>query len=132
MAGRGFAPKAATSEIEVAADGKLRGPRLPKLKVGDWPPATKTWWDNWRRSAQAQTFQPTDWDFLIDTAVLHAKFHEGDASVAAELRLRVAKFGATVEDRARLKMAVGKPATKPKRQTAKSRTRLRIVDDQAS
>lgn len=130
MAGRGFAPKDPPPDVEVTADGKLRGPRLPKLEHGDWPAPTKAWWDNWRRSAQSQTFQPTDWDFLLDTAMLHAKFHEGDASVAGELRLRVAKFGATVEDRARLKMAIGEP--KKSKPAAKSRARLRIVDDQAS
>lgn len=131
MAGRGFAPKNADAELEVTADGKARGPSLPKLADRDWPAPTKAWWGNWRKSAQAQTFQPTDWDFLLDTAMLHAKFHEGDASVAGELRLRVAKFGATVEDRARLKMAIGDP--KPKTKTApRSRGNLRIVDDQAS
>jgi hypothetical protein len=54
----------------------------------------------------------TDWDFLLDTALLHARYWEGDEKVAAELRLRVAKFGATPEDRARLRMSVGEPDAK--------------------
>jgi hypothetical protein len=29
------------------------------------------WWDTWRRSAQAQEFTDTDWDFLLDTALMH-------------------------------------------------------------
>jgi hypothetical protein len=71
-----------------------------------WPEATKSWWLNWRKSPQAISFAASDWDFLLETAVLHAKFWSGDHSVAAELRLRAAKFGATVEDRLRLKMEI--------------------------
>jgi hypothetical protein len=81
-----------------------------------WPEPTKAWWLNWRKSAQAQTFSPSDWDFLLETAVLHARFWSGDHSVAGELRLRVAKFGATPEDRLRLKMDIESdesPAAKP-------------------
>jgi hypothetical protein len=40
----------------------------------------------------------------MDTATLHAALWEGNLSVAPELRLRVAKFGATMEDRARLRI----------------------------
>ena len=75
----------------------------------DWPAATREWWRTWRTSAQASKFTETDWLFLLDTAVLHAEFWLGDPSVAGELRLRVAKFGATPEDRARLRLQVGEP-----------------------
>jgi hypothetical protein len=119
MAGRGFAPgrekdasqrrrrnKAAPVTVLVA-DGKVRGPELPDSY--EWPDATLNWWETWRTSAQAQKFTETDWLFLIDTAVLHADFWLGNhaRSVAAELRLRVAKFGATPEDCARLRISVG-------------------------
>lgn len=119
MAGRGPAPKAEHSRrrdttrrtsprVTVVEDEVLRGPELPPLKDG-WPAPTQAWWDNWRRSPQAQTMTTTDWDFLTDTALLHARFWSGDAGVAAELRLRVAKFGATPEDRQRLRMQIGEP-----------------------
>jgi len=49
----------------------------------------------------------------LDTAVLHAEFWMGDRSLAGELRLRAAKFGATPEDRARLKIAIGDPDKPP-------------------
>jgi len=62
-----------------------------------------------REAPQAQTYTDADWSFLVDTAVLHADFWLGNRSLAAELRLRVAKFGVTPEDRARLKLTVGKP-----------------------
>lgn len=75
---------------------------------------TLAWWETWRSSPQAQAFTETDWDFLVDTALLHARFWKGDEKVAGELRLRVAKFGATPEDRARLRMQIGDPS-KPDR-----------------
>jgi len=83
---------------------ELRGPDLPQGQ--DWPDATRRWWWTWRRCAQAATFTPTDWDFLLDTAILHAALWNGDTRVSAELRFRVAKFGATPEDRLRLRMQV--------------------------
>jgi hypothetical protein len=97
----------------VTPDGTLRGPDLPDDR--DWPDQTCRWWLTWRISPQSQTFTDSDWDFLLDTALLHAAFWSGNNTVAAELRLRVAKFGATPEDRLRLRMQVedpepGKPA----------------------
>lgn len=41
---------------------------------------------------------------LLEAAFLHAKFWEGDLRLAGELRARVAKFGATVEDRLKLRI----------------------------
>jgi hypothetical protein len=141
MAGRGPAPKNpderrrrnVTEPLRVVtADGAAHGPELPETH--EWPDATRAWWETWRRSAQAQTFTDTDWSFLLDTAVLHAEFWLGDRSVAAELRLRAAKFGATPEDRARLKLEVGDPAQsvppRPKPQSRGRRERLlRAVGD---
>lgn len=118
MAGRGPAPKDPAKRVrrnadpkptqQLEADGELHGPELPELEE-PWPAPTVRWWDTWRRSPQAQTMTATDWDFLLDTALLHARFWRGDAGMAAELRLRVAKFGATSEDRMRLRMQVGEP-----------------------
>lgn len=144
MAGRGPAPKETRSRARderrraeeltiVEADGDTHGPELPEAI--DWPDATRAWWETWRRSAQAQTFTDTDWSFLLDTAILHMEFWDGDRSVAAELRLRAAKFGATPEDRARLKMAVGDPKgkrpaprTQPKAAERKGRLLLAVSD----
>lgn len=124
MAGRGPAPKDPeqrrrrnadpTPATELAQDGALRGPELPDLPVDEgtgerpaWHPRTLAWWETWRRSAQAQQFMDTDWDFLVDTALMHhTMWSKGRWEFAAELRLRAAKFGATPEDRARLRMKV--------------------------
>lgn len=148
MAGRGPAPKATRTRetddkrrqaelVSIAADGELRGSDLPEEL--DWPAATEAWWLGWRESAQASTFTQTDWDFLLDTAVLHAEFWGGNLSVAGELRLRVAKFGATPEDRARLKLQVEEPAEPKapptpatKRAAAARRSRLLSVVDGSS
>ena len=132
MAGRGPAPKETSSRardqrrrkesgtLAVVPDAEIRGPELPENV--DWPDATLAWWETWRKSPQAQTFTDTDWSFLLDTAILHMEFWDGDRSVAPELRLRAAKFGATPEDRARLKIAIGSPAPTPAAKPA-ARTR---------
>ena len=118
MAGRGPAPKDPSERIRrnadpspsmfVEADGKIHGPDLPYTDDG-WPAPTRDWWETWRRSPQASAFTDTDWSFLLDTALLHAAFWRGASGLAPELRLRVAKFGATVEDRARLRIGIGQP-----------------------
>lgn len=129
MAGRGPAPKDPSTRRRrnadpvpttvVAPDDELRGPELPS--GFDWPAPTRRWWETWRRSAQAQTMTDTDWDFLLDTALLHAELWAGNGAVAAELRLRVAKFGATPEDRARLRLQIGEPEKKPEKTSGKGR-----------
>ena len=114
MAGRGPSPKPVLqresrtqareeSSTKVTADDRLRGPDLPD---GDWHPRTVEWWNVWRRSPQAQAFAETDWEVLAETALLHTRMWNGEVSVAPELRLRVAKWGATVEDRQRLKLII--------------------------
>ena len=69
-----------------------------------WPARTVEWWQMWRDSPLSTEFTETDWSELLDTAVLHARYWRGEVRHAAELRLRVAKFGATPEDRARLRI----------------------------
>lgn len=147
MAGRGPTPKdpdqrrrrnSTESLTVVTADGSQHGKPLPD--TFDWPPSTLAWWETWRTCAQASKFTETDWSFLLDTAVLHAEFWLGNRALAGELRLRAAKFGATPEDRARLKIAVGDPDTpsvSPARlQTKASKSRrtrlLRAVGDDST
>jgi hypothetical protein len=71
----------------------------------DWPERTVEWWGMWGDSAIAEKFTASDWEFLLDTAAIHAAFWDGDLKQAPELRQRVAKFGATPEDRARLRIS---------------------------
>lgn len=131
MPGRGPAPKdpskrrrrnATEPETVVVPDDELRGPELPAGVLGedengepvDWHPMTRLMWDAWRRSPQAQTFIETDWVSLIDTALMHhTMWAKGKWEFASEVRLRAAKYGATPEDRARLKLRVDDPTAKP-------------------
>jgi hypothetical protein len=115
MAGRGPAPKpqltrdndqarreAATTKV--TNDGVLRGMPLPNETP--WHPRTVAWWATWRRSPLAQTFTEADWDFLLDTALLHSEMWNGETKLAAEIRLRVSAFGSTPEARLRLKLKI--------------------------
>ena len=124
MAGIGPAPKHPSararrnkqSELRLIVAEPVEQPPLPDFDVqveqdGElvsqtfkWPQRTRDWWQMWADSPLSAEFTSTDWSELLDTALIHAKFWSGDVKVAGELRLRVAKFGATPEDRARLKI----------------------------
>lgn len=108
---------AAPTQTIIAPDEELRGPDLPIDVLPDneqWHQRTRDWWRTWRKSAQAQTFTTTDWDFLIDTALMHhTMWSKGRWEFASELRLRAAKFGATPEDRLRLRMQVSTTPAAP-------------------
>ena len=88
-----------------------KAPKLPPLPSGKWNSRTLVWYAKWRNSPQSAVFMATDWEFLLETALLHHNFWNGDLSLAAELRLRSSKFGATVEDRARLRMVYAEATT---------------------
>jgi len=114
MAGRGAPPKAqhqrardTARRIDARAiqvpDRPYDG-QVPELPARDWTQATLEWWAAWTRSPQAHLFTATDWQFLIETAFIADAFYTGNMIVASELRLRMAKFGATPEDRARLRL----------------------------
>ncbi len=125
MAGRGPAPSGNRSRerdnqetTKLVADGKKRGMALPPLYRADrsgkqvrvkWHPRTVAWWNHWRESPQAiRMMTGPDWDFLLDTALMHhAMWTDGKWELAAEVRLRVQKFGATPEDRSRLRVEIG-------------------------
>lgn len=125
-------------------DGLLRGPELgdcplPNAETGHcggkgticrdgglrceghplWSPRTVQWWNTWRTSPQSMVMSDLDWEFLLETAVLHhmlwsPRGNAGGVSqtqLASELRQRVAKFGATFEDRRKLQMTIETPQT---------------------
>jgi len=114
MAGRGPAPKDPRRRARRNADGvpttviaftKGTQPPLPELDGTDWPDRTREWWAMWGETPLADHFMDIDWQFLLDTALLHAAvWGAGDFSKLPELRIRVAKYGATPEDRARLRI----------------------------
>lgn len=125
MPGRGPAPSGARSRerdnprtIKLISDGKSRGMALPRNaltdkqgKVEPWHKETVKWWNHWRRSPQAiRMMTQPDWDFLLDTALMHHEmWRTRKFELAGEIRLRVQQFGATPEARARLRLEVAVP-----------------------
>lgn len=106
-----------TVTLERRNDDILIGPDLSWTI--DWHPKTRSWWDTWRASPQALMFEQTDWEELENAALLHHNiWNNPKQSVAqvsaglAELRQRVAKFGATYEDRLKLRMKFADAAVK--------------------
>ncbi len=99
----------------------LRGPELPNLPNIHWCKMTKEWWETWRTSPQAKLMGETDWMYMFECAVAHNEIFRVRApkeralagttliGLLAELRQRVAKFGATWEDRAKLQLQIEVP-----------------------
>lgn len=141
MAGRGPAPKKDHSRERddknftklVSSDEpmgfELPDDVLPQIKVEgelqwdvdgnpireEWHPATRRWWEAWRMSPQAsRMLSEPDWHFLLETALIHHKmWNNGRWEFASEVRLRAAKFGATPEDRMRLRSEIEVPDKYP-------------------
>lgn len=79
----------------------------PLLPTGvSWHPQTLVWWTVWGESELSEDFTAIEWNYLTETAMIVNEFWNGDMKMASELRLRAAKFGATPEDRARLRIQV--------------------------
>lgn len=137
MAGKGF--PAANGQVRVLPLVTSTQPDLP-LTMPDgacWPPETVAWWQAMAQYPLAADWTAIEWFYHMDTAVLHGKFWlTGSTSAAAELRLRLAKIGATAEDRARLRITFaaadaaesGKPS-QPKQQARERFEGLRAVPD---
>ncbi|MEU6765893.1 hypothetical protein ABZ916_25675 [Streptomyces sp. NPDC046853] len=69
----------------------------------------RRFWKTWATSPQSSAWAETDWAELEITAKLVDAFYQGDVKLAGEIRQRVAKWGATTEDRARLRMSLEDP-----------------------
>lgn len=111
----------------VQSDGKLGGwplpddvlPLVPASRAEfpgqreEWHPMTVAWWDDWRRSPQSTRMMTgPDWRELLDTALLHHQMWMTggkNSERAGEIRMRVARWGATYADRLRLKWEVDVP-----------------------
>lgn len=119
--------------LERRTDDNLMGPDLSWTI--DWHPETKTWWEEIRRSELALILEPSDWRFLQDTALLHHDvWNTPKMSLAmktnamAEIRQRMSKFGATIEDRLKLRMKFADATTKEvKAQVEAAKTNYRAL-----
>ncbi|MGW0087841.1 phage terminase small subunit [Streptomyces sp. NPDC003328] len=81
------------------------GRELPRV-LGVTTGGAKRFWKTWSTAPQTATWVDTDWAELEITTKLVDEFFKGDTKLAGEIRQRVAKWGATVEDRNRLRMKI--------------------------
>lgn len=96
--------------LERRTDNIPIGPELSDTV--EWHPKTKEWWHTWRMAPIAPLLEDTDWEELELAALAHHKIWTtiNRISIAqmttglAEIRQRVAKFGATYEDRLKLRI----------------------------
>lgn len=102
--------------IDLEEHGTLIGPELPD---GNWCKRTREWWDTWRTAPQAKLLTPTDWETMFEAALIHHEIwrprhdkplgHVNMVNLLSELRRRVAAFGATHEDRVKLRIQIKNP-----------------------
>jgi len=107
MSGKGFAPKNATN-VKTVSYTPSSQPPLPEFMPNGspWPDETKAFWKALAEYPLSVDWTLIEWLYHMDTAALHGEFWlTGKATYASELRLRLAKIGATAEDRARLRIA---------------------------
>lgn len=72
--------------------------------IGRAPARTKRWWATLSTMPHCILWHPSDWQFAVDTAVLHAAFAKGDHARAPELRIRERMMGTTAESRRDLRI----------------------------
>jgi hypothetical protein len=93
------------SQIRLVQSEAVPAPELPENPFyDDWPDQTLAWWEVWSNSPLTEDYRAEDWQDLIDCAVIHSRLWSGETRAASELRLRMARHGATREDRARLRI----------------------------
>ncbi|MEV6551759.1 hypothetical protein AB0M57_24015 [Streptomyces sp. NPDC051597] len=79
------------------------GRALPK-SLGVETGGAKRFWKTWSAAPQTEHWLETDWAELELTTRLVDAFYQGNVRLAGEIRQRVGRWGATTEDRARLRM----------------------------
>jgi hypothetical protein len=97
-----------TEVDDVPFDG---GPGLPDRRPDgrSWPAWTVETWEAWRSMPHACLWTPADWRFALDTIEVAAKFHDGDARQATELRNREKMLGTTFDSRRDLRIRYVEP-----------------------
>lgn len=84
----------------------FKGPKLPaKMPDGRaWPAPTKKWWAAVSTMPHCCLWDPSDWQFAQDTALIAAAFHTGELRHGTELRQREKILGTTVDARRDLRI----------------------------
>jgi hypothetical protein len=78
----------------------------PKGEVQEVPIENRTrdWWNAVTKMPHCVLWQPSDWQFCLDTAMVHASANHGNMSAMAELRQRERILGTTVDARRDLRI----------------------------
>lgn len=96
--------------------------------------ATRDWYETWGHSPMATKFTQTDWTRLRQLAPLVDQYERKPSKeLASELRLQESLLGATVMDRARMHVTIGRDAgSEPEKPKLAEVRRLRAVDPNAA
>lgn len=76
---------------------------VPNLPPG-LPEATKEWWRITSRMPHAALWDDSDWEFALNTALIHAAFQSGEFKYAPELRRWMDRLGTTMDARRMLRI----------------------------
>lgn len=76
----------------------MKKPTLPDTI--DWPDETIKWFDTWRNSPRTDGWDELQWQYLIESAVVHAEvFASGNTSMLGELHRRESYMGVTFDQK---------------------------------
>lgn len=116
-------------KVQPEWDGIVRGPELPGPPFV-WCDKAVQWWETWRRSPQSMLMMETDWDYMLDTALLYNAMWTPDivvdkdtgtftyqpksagqlTALSKEVRNRTAEYGDTWANRRKLRMSIVQPS----------------------
>lgn len=120
--------------IPIEWDGVVRLPDLPDTI--DWCASTLRWWKVWQESPQSMIMIETDYQVMLEAAYIHHRALSAPADIHptyltnlfAELRRRVSAYGATWEDRMKLRMSLDTPQSLQSEKTEMRRAAQAMVD----
>lgn len=120
--------------IEVDDAPFTAGPKLTRTQPSgaSWPKRTKDWWVAICQMPHCALWEPSDWQFAQDTAIVAAAFHAGDSRRATELRQREKILGTTLEARRDLRIRYVQPVPEEERQgvTAINAYKRRLITEE--
>lgn len=82
------------------AAARAKETEKPHLPDGtDWPPETVEWFESWRSSPCTARWDARQWQYMFDTAVVHALIYgSNDYTYLGELRQRLQFMGLEFDD----------------------------------
>jgi hypothetical protein len=106
-----------TEVVNVTYDGtrpELPTSRMvmnPKGELQEFPVESRTrdWWEAITTMPHCVLWQPSDWQFALDTAMVHADACHGKTTAMGELRQREKIMGTTVDARRDLRIRYVEP-----------------------